>query len=140
MKKYLRQQEPVATIRELQAQVDTFCQFYNEVRPHRSLQRRTPRDAYGARLKASPVSKGVEQHFRVRHDKINTNGSLTLRYGTRLYHIGMGRNWAGQVVTMLIANRDVRVITPEGELIRHLELDPSKDYQPQSADLMSTMS
>jgi hypothetical protein len=31
----------------------------------------------------------VTAHFRVRYDKIGTNGTATLRYGSRLLHLGM---------------------------------------------------
>jgi len=31
---------------------------------------------------------------------------------------------------MLIADRDIRVITPDGELLRQLTLDPTRNYQP----------
>jgi hypothetical protein len=34
-------------------------------------------------------------------------------------------------VIMLIDGLDVRILSEEGELIRHLTLDPSRDYQPQ---------
>jgi hypothetical protein len=33
-------------------------------------------------------------------------------------------------VTLLVDGLDVRVISEEGELLRHLTLDPSRDYQP----------
>jgi hypothetical protein len=33
-------------------------------------------------------------------------------------------------VLVLIADRDVRVLTIEGEPLRQLTLDPSRDYQP----------
>jgi hypothetical protein len=33
---------------------------------------------------------------------------------------------------LLVADRDVRVLTVEGELLRQLTLDPSSDYQPLS--------
>jgi hypothetical protein len=32
----------------------------------------------------------------------------------------------------LMADPDVRVLSEEGELLRHLTLDPSRDYQPLS--------
>jgi hypothetical protein len=31
---------------------------------------------------------------------------------------------------ILVANRDIRVLTPAGDLIRHLTLDPKRIYQP----------
>ena len=46
----------------------------------------------------------------------------------------MGARHRGRPVVMLIADRDIRVLTVEdGELVRHLTLDPSRDYQRQSA-------
>jgi hypothetical protein len=34
-------------------------------------------------------------------------------------------------VIMLVDGLEVRVLTQEGELLRHLTLDPSRDYQRQ---------
>jgi len=34
----------------------------------------------------------------------------------------------------LVADLDVRVLSKEGELLRHLTLDPSRDYQPIGKD------
>jgi hypothetical protein len=31
---------------------------------------------------------------------------------------------------MLIAGLEIRILTRQGELLRQLELDPTKDYQP----------
>lgn len=135
MKKFLRKQQLATTIKELQDQLDWFTNYYNTVRPHRSLNRRTPQSVYEARVKARPGDvKDTTAHFRVRHDKVNTNGSVSLRYGPRLLHLGMGRKNAGQVVTMLVADRDVRVLNPEGVLMRHFRIDPTKNYQKQSKD------
>ncbi len=73
----------------------------------------------------------VETHFRIRHDK---GSKLTLRYESRLLHIDMGARHKGLPVVMLIADRDVRVVSAaDGELVRHLTLDPARNYQRQSA-------
>ena len=77
---------------------------------------------------------------RVRHEKIDTNGTVTLRCGSRLLHVAIGRAYVGQVVTMLVAHRDVRVMTPEGHLRRHLIIDPTRPYQAVSKNTVSTMS
>jgi transposase InsO family protein len=141
MKKFLRKQPPAATIKELQAQLDWFTNYYNTVRPHRGLARRTPQSVYDARIKAHPGDvKDATAHFRVRYDKIDTNGTVTLRYGSRLLHLGMGRKNAGQVVTMLVADRDVRVLNPEGVLMRRFTIDPHRSYQRPDGDGVSTMS
>jgi hypothetical protein len=132
MKRYLAAQPKVGSIRELQAQIDRFTRYYNEVRPHRGIGRRTPRDAFEARDRARPsgpkvvVGAGV----RVRRDRIDKVGRVTLRHKTRLHHIGVGRAHKGTRVIMLIDGLDVRVVSEQGELLRHLTIDPSRDYQP----------
>lgn len=42
LKKWLARQPPARTLRQLQTQLDTFRRYYNTVRPHRALDRRTP--------------------------------------------------------------------------------------------------
>jgi hypothetical protein len=51
-------------------------------------------------------------------------------YMNKLHHIGLGRAHKGRQVKLLIADQSVRVIALDGELIRELTLDPSRDYQP----------
>jgi transposase InsO family protein len=135
LKAFLATQRRARSIGELQRQVDRFVAYYNDLRPHQSIGRRTPRSAYEARDKARPrgpkitVGAGV----RVRRDRIDKGGKLTLRHGTRLHHIGVGHAHKGKRVTMLVNGLDVRVISLDGELIRHLTLDPTRDYQPQES-------
>jgi transposase InsO family protein len=132
-KKYLAKQPPARSLEQLQAQLDRFARSYNEARPHRALGRQTPAEVYAALVKAAPQAK-VETHFRIRHDKIDKGGKLTLRYQSRLLHIGMGARHKGLPVVLLVADRDVRVVSAaDGELWRHLTIDPSRDYQRQSA-------
>ena len=65
---------------------------------------------------------------------VDSAGSITLRHDSRLHHIGLGRSLAGTRVTVLVADLDITVIDREtGELLRHLILDPSRDYQPRGA-------
>ncbi len=72
----------------------------------------------------------VPAHFRIRRDKVDKTGVITLRHNSRLHHVGLGRRLTGTRVLVLVADLDVRVLTEEGELIRALTLDPSRDYQP----------
>ncbi len=82
-------------------------------------------------VKAHPPPGRPDTHFRVRHDRIDKTGRVTLRYDSRLRHIGVGRAHAGRAVEMLVADRDVRIIDADtGELIRSVTIDPTKDYQP----------
>jgi len=67
----------------------------------------------------------------VRHDVVDRNGKVTLRHESKLLHIGIGRQHARERVTLLVAGLDVRVLGEEGELIRKLTLDPTRNYQAQ---------
>jgi transposase InsO family protein len=133
LKRWLAKQPKAATIPELQAQLDWFTSYYNTRRPHRALGRRTPTAAFAARPKATPAAPGVAvpAHYRVRHDKVDHTGVITLRHNSRLHHIGLGRRHAGIRVLVLVADLHVRVLTQDGQLLRALTLDPSRDYQPQ---------
>jgi transposase InsO family protein len=132
LKRWLGAQDPAADVAQLQAQLDGFRTYYNEVRPHRAIGRRTPAEAYVARPKATPTGPGLAAppHVRVRRDKVDAVGRITLRHDSRLHHIGLGRRFGGVRVIALVDGLRVRVITEDGELIRELTLDPSRDYQP----------
>jgi transposase InsO family protein len=130
--RWLAAQDPAHTITELQALLDTWQHIYNNQRPHSSLRRRPPAVAYGLLPKATPRGASVGVHHRVRHDRIDTTGAVSLRRAGRLHHIGIGRAHAGTTVLMLIDDLDIRVIdTTTGQLLRHLTLDPTRNYQPQ---------
>ena len=71
-------------------------------------------------------------YFRVREDRVDETGKVSLRYDSRLYKIGLGRAHKGRPVKLLIADQNIRVIDSQGELIRELTLDPSRCYQPRT--------
>ncbi len=78
--------------------------------------RRTPAAAFAARAKATPklAPVTVEGHHRIRRDRIDKGGRVTLRYRSKLLHIGVGRALAGTRVLLLVNDLDVQVITEEG--------------------------
>jgi hypothetical protein len=86
--------------------------------------------------KATPTLAGQQllAKTRVRHDRVDDTGAVTLRYRRRLHHISIGRRFKGRRVIILMADLDVRVITDDGELIRHFTLNPAKNYQPRKDD------
>jgi hypothetical protein len=133
LKNWLRAQpaQP-ATVAQLQALLDTFASIYNKRRPHRSLPHQaTPATAYAARPKAAPGDRSSDAHDRVRTDRVDADGKLTLRVNGRLHHIGIGRTHARTPVLMLIQDLHIRVINAAtGELLRELTLNPARDYQP----------
>jgi transposase InsO family protein len=133
LKKWLAKQRKARTVTELQRLLDRFAAYYNTVRPHRALGRRTPTQAFAARTKATPRRRGlvVPAQHRVRRDRIDTTGKVTLRYRSKLLHLGIGRRYAGTRVMLLVADRDVRVVNDDGELLAEFTIDPTKTYQAQ---------
>ena len=81
---------------------------------------------------ARPLRPAVSasKRYRVWNDTVDAHGKVSLRYMSKLHHIGLGRAHKGRHVKLLIADQSIRVITLDGELIRELTLDPSRDYQP----------
>jgi len=139
MKNWLRAQ-PVqpATVAELQTLLDSFAEAYNQHRPHRSLPHRaTPAAVYTTRPKAAAFTgaRADDSHDRIRHDKIDDSGVVTLRVAGRLHHIGIGRTHARTHVILLVQDLHVRVVAATtGELLRELTIDPTRDYQPTGKD------
>lgn len=133
LKRWLGRQPQARTLRALQAQLDAFTDYYNTRRPHRALRRRTPAEAFAARPRAHPTGQPIaDGHYRVRHDRIDPSGVITLRHNSKLHHIGLGRRLAGTRVLVLAHDLHVRVLNEDGELIRELTLDPTRDYQRQT--------
>jgi transposase InsO family protein len=133
MKKWLRAQpgQP-ATIADLQTLLDRFQDHYNHRRPHRSLEHRaTPATTYTSRPKATTADRSTDTHDRVRTDRVDKAGKITLRHGGQLYSIGIGRTHTRTRVTVLVHDLNIRIIdAATGELLRELVLDTSKRYQP----------
>ncbi|HEX9505764.1 MAG TPA: integrase core domain-containing protein, partial [Acidimicrobiia bacterium] len=130
----LDQQPASENLDELQALLDTFRTIYNQTRPHRSLPHRaTPATIYTARPKATPTARD-DPHHRVRRDRIDATGVVTLRVAGRLRHIGIGRTHARTHAILLVNDLHVRVIdAATGELLRDLTIDTTRDYQPTGA-------
>ena len=133
LKKHLARQSPATTKKQLQGQLDRFVAYYNRTRPHRAIGRRPPLDAFTARERAHPRGPIIDcAGYRVRHDRIDPSGKLTLRHNGRLHHIGVGRAYARWRVVMLVAGLEIRILTLDGTQLRHLTLNPQNDYQPAS--------
>jgi transposase InsO family protein len=129
LKRYLAKQPAVGS-GELQGQLDHFRAYYNDERPHRAIGRRSPAEAFAARPRARPSGFKAPAHVRIRRDRIDGAGAVTLRHDSRLHHIKVGRRFAGTRVVMLVAGLHIRIVSEDGELLRELALDPSKGYQP----------
>lgn len=137
LKRFLARQAAPRSLAHLQLELDTFRAYYNQQRPHQALGRRTPLVAWSARLKARPAGAPAAVHYRVRQDRVDTNGTVTLRYLSKLRHIPVGRLNKHQPVRLLIAGAEVRIIREDGSLVRELTIDPRRDYQSLQLSAMS---
>ena len=127
-KRFLAKQPVAGSLAHLQLLLDSFRAYYNQRRPHRALALRTPLVAFNARLRAKPELVPTTTRFRVRHDKVDSCGRVTLRYQSQLRHIYIGRAHKGETIRLLIAEPNVRIVRDDGQLLRELTLDPSRRY------------
>ena len=129
-KKYLERQASPETKKQLQGQLNRFVAYYNEIRPHRAIGRKTPLEVFNARARATPHGPKIDTAgYRVLRSKVDRWGRVTIRVRAKLHHVGIGNRFAGTRVFMLVAGRDVRVLTPDGQPLRHFILDTEHDYQ-----------
>ena len=129
LKKYLAA-HPAGTIDELQTILDTFRSYYNQQRPHRALNRQTPAFAYTLIPKAEPTTPGDANLWRVRYDTIDAGGKVSLRYGNRMLHLGVGRAHARTEIIILIHNHDATIISLDGTVLGDYTINPKQSYQP----------
>src|SRR6266849_5686812 len=106
VKRFLRKQPPARSLAELQFQLDTFRDYYNSRRPHRALNRQTPIAVFNSLLKAKPAQQPAPTDHRVRRDKIDSFGKVTLRYLGRLRHIPVGTAHKNRKGNLFVAGPD----------------------------------
>ena len=130
LQRWLRARPPARTLAELQRQLHEFREHYNEQRPHRALQRRTPGDAYRATPKAAPASNGhTPGHYRLRYDRLDAKGRMTLRRAGRMHHLGIGPAHARKRVLALADDHHITVIElHSGEVLSTHLIEPTKSY------------
>lgn len=130
LQRWLRARPPARTLTELQAQLDEFREHYNEQRPHRALQRRTPGEAYRATPKAAPATNGhAPGHYRLRYDRLDSTGKMTLRRAGRMHHLHTGITHARKRVLAFADDHQVTVADlTTGEVLSVHQIEPDKTY------------
>jgi transposase InsO family protein len=132
LKRFLTARPLPDTLDDLQRLLSEFQSWYNTARPHRSLGRLTPEQAYTALPKATPTGPNRSE-WRSRTDKVDRYGKVTIRYAGKLRHLGIGAAHAGTPVLILIHDRDVTVSNANtGEIITEHTIDPARNYQPKN--------
>jgi len=123
--KWLEARPGAETLDELNQQLETFNDYYNSKRKHRSLDRATPAHIHNTNPKAGPADQPITNKRRVTQGKVTTSGKVW----SRPYEIAIGRAHAGTQVTTII-DGDQAYIFAGDQLLRHLTLDPTRRYQP----------
>jgi transposase InsO family protein len=128
-KRWLTPQPTAATILELQAQLDHLRTEYNEHRPHRALDRATPAEAYHATPKALPAEGRLPDRYRLRYDRVDTDGHVSIRRAGRMHHLGIGRRHLGKRILAITDETTATVIHLDtGEILSEHHIDPTRGY------------
>ena len=129
LKKWLTVQPAARTVSELQHQLDRWREHYNEHRPHRGNDRGTPAATYRATPKALPATSEHHGHFRLRYDRVDHDGRVSLRRAGRMHHLGIGAHHRGKRILALVDETSVTVIHLDtGEIIATNLIEPDRSY------------
>jgi len=129
LKRWLLARPVARTIADLQRQLDEFRDHYNEQRPHRALDRGTPGNAYRQTPKAAPADPRPHGHYRIRYDRLDSRGTMTLRHAGRLRHLPAGIANARKRVLALADDHQVLITDlATGEILSRHHTNPDKGY------------
>ena len=130
LKKWLKARPPAQTLPEQQRLLDEFRHWYNHERPHRALGRDTPHHAYTALPKAGPQPLVTEDN-RIRNDKVDKSGRITLRFAGQMRYLGIGRAHIGTpTLTVITGSHAITSNKETGEIIAEHHIDTERRYQP----------
>jgi transposase InsO family protein len=128
-KRWLTARPAAKGLLELQRQLNEFREHYNEHRPHRALDRNTPGHAYRTTPKALPASSHPPGHYRLRYDRLDTKGKMSIRRGGRMHHLGVGTEHARKRVLALADDYQITVIELHtAEVLSTHQIEPNKTY------------
>ncbi len=125
LKKWLGSRPRAHNVVELQEQLDTFCLIYNYQRPHRSLGRRYPAAVHAAGPQSGPADQPLKPRTRI-HQVTVLGGRVEVNSD---WAIAIGNQWDGHAATVIITGNHCHVLIG-GTLIRQLDLNPNRRYQP----------
>jgi hypothetical protein len=129
LQRWLAARPPAPSLVDLQRQLNEFRAHYNERRPHRALHRTTPASAYSATPKALPAGSRPQQHYRLRYDRLDSRGHMTIRRAGRMHHLGIGRDHTGKRVLALADDHRITVTDlATGEILSTHLIEPNKTY------------
>jgi transposase InsO family protein len=125
IKRWLRRQPLAVDLAELQVQLDGFIAYYNAERPHRGIGRLTPLERWSASPKA--INPGLALPAPRRTPTAIVDGQGLVRVRPWVIHVGVDH--IGRTARVMVDETHAAVFI-NGRLVRHLELDHSRPYQP----------
>jgi len=129
LQRWLKARPPAHSTEQLQQQLDEFREHYNEQRPHRALQRNTPGHAYRTTPKAAPAGARAHTHYRLRYDRLDTKGRMSLRRAGQMHHLGVGATHASKRVLAFADDHQITVADLNtGEVLSVHLIEPNKTY------------
>jgi hypothetical protein len=126
LKKHLAATDPATTLAELQARLDAFRDHYNWRRPHQGIGRAIPAVRYDAQPRSGPLEEIPDRPPHIVTVTVSSAGHLTLSP----WRIGVGSRWAGTRITVIQTGLHLQLYDPDNRLIRELDIDPNRRYQP----------
>jgi transposase InsO family protein len=126
LKQWLRRRRLARNLQGLQAQLDTFVDYYNHQRPHQGINRVTPTQRWAATPPA--INLGIALPSPARH--VSTVVLADGLVEVRPWRISIGKRWARCTARVDIDNTHFAVFI-DHQLIRAGTLDTSRTYQPQ---------
>lgn len=125
LKRWLRRQPLARSLADLQAQLDRFIACYNAERPHRGIGRVTPLERWAATPKA--VNAGIPLPAPQQTATVVVTDQGLARVRPWIIHVGVDH--AGRIARVMLDDTHAAVFI-DGRLVRHLQLDHSRPYQP----------
>jgi transposase InsO family protein len=135
LKKWLHAREtahgPYRTVAALNADLVLFAEHYNTRRPHRAHQGKTPASVFAATVKARPAARPLPAAARLYRTHVGTGGTVTVSKpgGPGQLQVRVGARFNQLPVTVVQDGERVAIFTGN-TLIRALDVDPTKIYQP----------
>jgi transposase InsO family protein len=125
LKKWLRNQPPQTTLRQLQRLLDTYREYYNTRRPHSALHRRTPHHAWHtAPNLGGPTTPPTQTDAIVYRPLVSHTG--VVRIGAYRFSVGAPRR--GQTLTAIRTGDRAIIYAPDGQPIGHATLTGDTTY------------
>jgi transposase InsO family protein len=129
LKKWLRKRPRLhASIAELQAALDEFSRIYNTERPHQGIGRQIPIDRWRATPVSGPADEALAHpDWTSKNLQVLVQANGCVNADRFVIHVGVEHH--GRLARVIIDRTRANVFIA-GSLIRHLELDHSRSYQP----------